>query len=223
MWTEIGDVLPLATGLALSPFAVVTGIILLLGERGRTKTTVFALGWFAAILVIATVAAWLVTAADDASADATESGVDLLQLVFGALFAVLTVLTWRKRPRGDEPTENKLLRRLDDITVLGALGIGLAQGLLVIKNIPLAGGAGVQLGDGQLSTAQTAIALAVFAAVASAGVLVPLAVSTVGGERLEAPLRRTREWLEQNMSPVTATILALLAAYFLGQGLAILD
>ncbi|MFF2020512.1 hypothetical protein ACFVW2_01680 [Streptomyces sp. NPDC058171] len=41
MWTAIGDALPLATGLTLSPLAVITGIVLLLGDRGRAKTALF--------------------------------------------------------------------------------------------------------------------------------------------------------------------------------------
>lgn len=69
MWTSIGDTLPLAIGLALSPFAIVTGIVLLLGTHGRAKTAMFGLGWFAAILTIAAIAFWVVEAAEEASSE----------------------------------------------------------------------------------------------------------------------------------------------------------
>ncbi len=223
MWTALGDALPLATGLALSPFAVVTAVVLLLGRGGAVKTTAFGAGWFAAILAIAAVAMWLVEAADEADHDATAAGVDVLQLLFAALFFGLAALSWRRRPQPGAPAErNKLLDRLDGIGVGGALGIGLAQGLLVIKNVPLAAGAGARFGEAGLSGGTAAGALAGFALVASAGIVVPLAVAVAGGARLAAPLARTRDWLEDNLSAITITVLVLLGAYFLGQGLGVL-
>ncbi|MHA6626270.1 GAP family protein [Pseudonocardia sichuanensis] len=223
MWTAIGDTLPLATGLALSPLAVITGIILLLGDRGRIKTAAFGLGWLVAVLVIATVALWLVDAAEDIAAEETATGVDIVQLLFAVLFLGLAALSWRKRPRGGGPApDNKLLRRLDGISVLGALVMGLAQGFVVIKNIPLAAGAGARLGEAGLTGTEATVALVVFALVSSAGVLVPLAVALVGGHRLTPALTATRDWLEANTSPITITVLAVLGSYFLGQGLGVL-
>lgn len=224
MWTAIGEALPLATGLALSPLAVITGIVLLLGQRGRIKTALFALGWLVAIFVIAAIALWLVEAADDVAAEETATGVDAVQLLFGLLFLALAVLTWRKRPRRGEPVpENKLLARLNKISIVGALGLGLAQGFVVIKNIPLALGAGARLGEAGLVGAAAVAGLLIFALVSTAGVLVPLAVALVAGQRLNAPLAAARGWLETNMSPITMTVLAVLGFYFLGQSLSYLD
>lgn len=223
MWEAVGDTLPLAIGLALSPFAIVTGIVLLLGERGPLKAGFFCLGWLVAILVIATVAMVVVEAAEDANDQAAEVGVDIVQLVFAALFLLLAVIAWQKRPRGDSPTESKLLKRLDGLTVLGALGIGLAQGFLVIKNLPLALGAGARFGEAGLTGAAAATALVVFAIIASLGVLVPLGIATLTGQRLAPTLRTTREWIEANMTAITIAILLILGGYFLGQGLGVLD
>lgn len=223
MWEAIGDTLPLAIGLALSPFAIVTGIVLLLGQRGRVKAALFGLGWMVAILVIATVALLIVEAAEDASEEAAELGVDVAQLVIAALFFVLAVIAWMKRPRVDAPSESNLLKRLDGLNVLGALGIGLAQGFLVIKNLPLALGAGARFGQAGLTGAAAITALLIFAVVASLGVLVPLTIATVTGERLVPGLRGTRDWIEANMTAITIVVLLVLGGYFLGQGLGVLD
>ncbi|PZF86256.1 GAP family protein [Jiangella anatolica] len=224
MWTAIGETLPLAAGLALSPVAVITGIVLLLGRSGRAKTAVFGLGWLLAVLAIAAAALWLVEAAADDAAEQTADGVDLVQLLFAALFLILAVLAWRKRAQQDEPArKNGLVRRLDTIGVGGAFGLGLAQGFLVIKNLPLALGAGARLGEAALTGADAVVGLVVFAVVSTAGVLVPLAVALVGGPRLDPSLARARDWLEANMSPITICVLGILGGYFLGQGLGILD
>lgn len=223
MWTALGDALPLATGLALSPFAVVTAVVLLLGRGGAVKTAAFGAGWFAAILVIAAVATWIVEAGDEADHDATATGVDIVQLLFAALFFGLAALAWRQRPQPGVPAQkNKLLDRLDGIGIVGALGIGLAQGLLVIKNVPLAAGAGARFGEAGLTGGPAVGALVGFALAASAGIVVPLVVALAGGERLAEPLTRSRDWLEANLSAITITVLVVLGAYFLGQGLGVL-
>lgn len=223
MWRAVGEALPLATGLALSPLAVITGIILLLGDRGRVKAALFALGWLGAILVIAATAFWVVDVAEDVDAEGTATGVDIVQLLLALLFFGLAVLSWRKRPREGGPApHNKLLRRLDGIGVAGALLVGLAQGFVVIKNIPLAAGAGARLGEAELTGGEAAVALLVFAVVSTAGVLVPLAVALVGGRTLTPSLTAAREWLEANTSSITITVLAVLGSFFLGQGIGLL-
>lgn len=226
MWTAIGDALPFAIGLALSPFAIVTGIVLLLGNRGIAKTALFGVGWFAALAVIATVALLVVEAAADESVDYTETGVDVLQLIFAALFFALAVVAWIKRPSADgaaggDSKESKLLARLDDLTLLSALGIGALQGFVVIKNIPLALSAGAVFGEADLRGVSAVVAVVVFALVASLGVLVPLGVAMVGGARVTDSLARSRTWIEANMSPITLTVLVILGAVFLGRGLGV--
>lgn len=235
MWTAIGEALPLAIGLALSPFAIVTGIVLLLGSLGRLKTAVFGLGWFAAILTIAALAFWVVEAAEEVSDAYTSGGVVIVQLVFAALFLVLAGVSWTKRPKGGDAASDgvatadaqaakpKLLDRLDGLSVLGALGVGLAQGFLVIKDIPLALGAGARFGEAGLHGSEAIAALVLFALIASLGVVVPLVIALIGGPRLDARLRSLRTWLEANMSPITIVVLLVLGGYFLGQGLGILD
>lgn len=223
MWRAVGEALPLATGLALSPLAVITGIILLLGDGGRVKAALFALGWLGAIFVITATAFWVVDVAEDVDAEGTATGVDIVQLLLALLFFGLAVLSWRKRPdEGGPAPHNKLLRRLDDIGVAGALLVGLAQGFVVIKNIPLAAGAGARLGEAELTGGEAAVALLVFALVSTAGVLVPLAVALVGGRTLTPALTAAREWLEANTSAITITVLAVLGSYFLGQGIGLL-
>lgn len=220
MLSALGDALPLATGLALSPFAIVTGIVLLLGERGRVKAAALGFGWFLAILVIAAIALAVVEVADDLDHDATETGVDVVQLIIAVLFLVLAGISWRKRPARDEPApKNKLLERLDGIGTFGALGMGLAQGFIVVKNIPLALGAGARLGEAGLQGASAITALIIFALVASAGIIIPLAISIVGGQRIAQSLINARAWFEDNMSPITITVLVIIGVYFLGQSL----
>ena len=224
MWNALGDALPLAAGLALSPAALTTGIILLLGRRGRLKASVFGIGWFIAILVIAALAYAIIDAGDSAAPDTTATSANVVQLIFAALFLVLAGLTWRKRPQpGQPPAESKLLDRLDNTSTSGAGILGLAQGFLVVKNVPLALGAGAGIGEAQLGPAATAVTLVLFGLLSTAGVIVPVVFATVGGKRSGVLLGQVREWLELNMATIGIVVLLILAAYFAGHGLEILQ
>lgn len=231
MWTAIGEALPFALGLTLSPFVIVTGIVFLLGENGRAKSALFGLGWFFALAALTTAGFLIVDSAMAAAEDSTEAGVHIAQLVFAALFFALAALAWRKRSRGPDtpatagPVSEKpsLVSRLDGVGLLGALGTGVAQGLLVIKNIPLALSAGAVFGEAGLAGAQAASAVVVFAVIGTLGVIVPLTVTLIGGDRLTPTLRAARDWFETNMSAITLTVLLLLGTLFLGKGLGILD
>jgi len=223
MWTAIGETLPLATGLALSPVAIATAVILLMGRAGRTKTLVFGVGWFAALLLLATIAELVVETVDAEDPGVAETGIDLVQLAFAGLFLGLAVLAWIKRPREDRDGEPGILDRLDGLSTPGAFAMGLGQGVLVIKNVPLAVGAGARLGEAALGRGEAAFALVLFALIAALGVLVPLAIAAVGGQRIQPALVRTREWLDTNMTAISIVVLVILGAYFLGQGLGALD
>ncbi|MGW6695721.1 GAP family protein [Rhodococcus sp. NPDC054953] len=227
MWSAVGETTTYAMGLALSPFAVTTAIVLLLGDRGRIKTSLFGLGWFLALLSITAIAAAVIDTVDDDHPEQTADGINVVQLVFAALFFGLAAVAWIKRPAPERSdSEGKaskpgLLDRLDGIGTIGCFGLGVAQGLLVVKNIPLAVSAGAALGAAPLASAESAGAAAVFALLASAGVIVPLSVRIVAGHRIDSALGDTRAWIERNMTAITLVVLLVLGAYFLGEGLAL--
>ncbi|NHB84028.1 hypothetical protein G7085_03430 [Tessaracoccus sp. HDW20] len=76
------------------------------------------------MLIQAGLAFLLVDVAESVDPVATEAGVDVAQLIFGVLFAVLAVVTWRKR----DSKGGALLARVGSTGVAGSLGLGLAQG-----------------------------------------------------------------------------------------------
>ena len=91
--------------------------------------------------------------------------------VIAVLFAVLALVAWKKRPKEGDEEKPSILDRLDGLSVWGALAMGFAQGVIVIKNIPLAAAAGARLGEADLDTAALIVGLVVFALVAASGVV----------------------------------------------------
>nr|WP_141014315.1 GAP family protein [Nocardioides sambongensis] len=100
----LGDVLPAAFGVAISPIPIIATVLMLLSQRARRTAPAFAAGWILGILAVLLVV--LAIAGPD-GVDTT-SGSDVaywIKLVLGALFLVLAINTWRKRPRPGQPVE----------------------------------------------------------------------------------------------------------------------
>lgn len=189
MWGALGSTLGLAMGLALSPVAITTALILLLGERrGRLR------------------AHERVPAGpeqDPGISDAQVLELEALDL--------------------EPPQKKGFLSRLDGMGVAACLGLGLAQGVLIIKNIPLGISAGGMLGAADIPEAEQLVSVIIFAVLASLGALLPLVVSIVGGPKVDHALHEARAWIEAHMTAITLVVLLVVGVIFLGEGLGIAD
>ena len=228
MWAGLGATLPMAMGLALSPAAITTALVLLPAPRGRVKTLLFATGWAIVIFAVTAIAMVLTDVADEEDPAGTADGIDVLHLGFGVLFFVLAVVTWIKRPAsergdavavGDGGAKPGLMARLDGMGLRACLGVGLAEGVLIIKNIPLGISAGTTLGSVDMSPAAGLGMVAVFTVVATLGALIPLGAVLIGGRRVEGALRAARIWIEAHMTAITLVVLIVFGTIFLGEGL----
>ena len=213
----------MAVAIALSPLGIVTVVVLVLGDGGRLRAALFASGWLVVVLAAATVAFLIVDASAESDPSETADGVDILQLALGLVFWALAGASWRSRPaEGDVGPEAKLLERVARITPVGAFGLGLVQGVVVVKTIPLALSAGAQLGESELGGGEAVVALVAFAALATAGMWGPVVVIAAGGNRLRGPMADFQKWLQDNVMPITIVVLVVLGAVFVGRGLAVL-
>lgn len=98
----IGDLLPAAVGVALSPVPIVAVILMLGTPRARANGPAFAAGW---VLGLGAVTAIVLLVADDAdSSDDTSTVASVVILLFGLVLLLLAVEQWQGRPRpGAEP------------------------------------------------------------------------------------------------------------------------
>jgi hypothetical protein len=136
MGKAIGDILPLAIGVAISPVPIIAIVLMLGTPRARATGPAFALGWIVGLTLVGTI--MLVIATGNA---ATESGnpetwVSVLKLVLGALFLLLAIKQWRSRPApGDEAVMPKWMRAIDSFSPGKALVAGVALSGLNPKNL----------------------------------------------------------------------------------------
>ncbi|WP_067813296.1 GAP family protein [Nocardia inohanensis] len=215
MGSVLGDLLPLAVGVALSPVPIVAAILMILSRNASGSGTGFAVGWVAGIAVATTVIVLLSGALDAGERETTVAG-SWIKIALGAALLVLAGAQWRRRADAEPPG---WMRAIDDFTTMKALGLGAALSAVNPKNLLLCASAGVTIGAGDLSPGGKALAVAVFTVLAAGSVLAVALGYAVAADRLRGTLDTTRQWLQANNHAVMAIVLLVMGAAVIGKGI----
>jgi threonine/homoserine/homoserine lactone efflux protein len=134
----IGQVLPLAVGVGLSPIPIVAVIVMLVTPRARVNGPAFLVGWVAGLTLVGVVVFLASNAARANDDGEPATWVDVLKLVLGLLLLVIALRQWRGRRRpGDEPEEPTWTRSVDHFTPPKAAGAGVVLSAANPKNLVL--------------------------------------------------------------------------------------
>src|SRR6266576_6878039 len=138
MGSAIGEILPLAIGVAISPVPIIAIVLMLGTPRARSYGLAFALGWLAGLTIVG--GALLAIANGNSQEDngGPETWISLVKLALGILFLLLTARTWRGRPKaGQEVTMPKWMQAIDTFTTGKSLGFGVLLSGVNPKNLGL--------------------------------------------------------------------------------------
>ncbi len=221
MGEAIGDILPLAIGVALSPVPIIAIVLMLGTPRARSNGPAFALGWVAGLAVVGGVV--LALASDNAQADdgGPETWVSVLKLLFGLLFLLLAARTWRGRPRaGEEAAMPKWMQAIDAFTAGKSFGAGFLLSGINPKNLALTIAAAAAIAQTGISGGESAVALAVFILVGSLTILAPVAVYFLLGARAPAILNEMKTWMAAHNAAIMTVLLLVLGAKLIGDAIA---
>jgi threonine/homoserine/homoserine lactone efflux protein len=220
MGAAIGEILPLAVGIAISPIPIIAAILMLLSPKARSTSVGFLGGWVLGIAVAATVFTLLSSVLPEGDADAAKPVTAVIQLVLGAGLLFLALRQWRSRPApGVEPPLPKWMAGIDTMTAGRAFGLGFLLAAVNPKNLLLGAAAGVAVGSAGLEIGAIVVVLLVFTVIAAASVAVPVIAYLVASERMAAPLERLRGWLVHNNATVMAVLLLVIGAVLIGKGI----
>lgn len=213
----IVEVLPMAIAIALSPFPVIPAIMLLLTPRAVAGGSAFLAGWIVGVTLAVVAMVVLSTLVD--LAYGTPTWAAWVRVVLGAALIGLGVAKWLQRRQVKKTPA--WMASLNTASPGTAAKLGVLLSLANPKILMLAAAAGVSIGsaDPQPSTATVAVVVVVFVVISSVSVAAPLVAYLVAGERVAAPLRRARDWLESNNSAVMAVVFVVLGALVLLNGL----
>ncbi|AZH78204.1 hypothetical protein CSX12_06880 [Microbacterium sp. Y-01] len=220
MGTVIGEVLPLALGVAISPIPIIAAILMLLSPKARVTSVGFLLGWVVGIVVAVTVFTLLSSILPAQDPDASRPVRGIIQIVLGLLLFLLAFSQWRKRPKaGEQAALPKWMKAIDTITFIAAAGLGFLLSALNPKNLIMAAGAGVDIGAAGLSAGSSTLVIAVFTLIAASTVLVPVIGYLIAADRLRAPLDALRGWLAAENAVIMAVLLLVIGVSMIGKGI----
>ncbi|WIX75963.1 GAP family protein [Amycolatopsis carbonis] len=216
----IGDLLPFAVGIAISPVPIIAVILMLLAPRAGGASVGYLLGWVAGIVVTTTVVALVLgvaTGTGEGTGPSTVTAGILLLLGVGCL--ALAFGQWRARPKpGTQAELPTWMATIDRFTPLKAVGLGFLLSAVNPKNLAMAVAAGAVVAGGGLSVAENVVAVAVYTVVAASTVLVPVVGYLVARKRMTPALTSLRAWLEHNNAVVMAVLLLVIGAVLVGKG-----
>jgi threonine/homoserine/homoserine lactone efflux protein len=216
----IGDLLPSAIAVALSPGPIIAVILVLGTRRARPNGSAFALGWIIGLVMVATVVVLIAGDASDTDS-ATSTAADAVKLALGAVLMLLAIPQWRKRPRpGTEATVPKWMKAMDGLSTGKSFGLGAAFSSANPKNLALTLAAAASIAQAGLAGAETALAVGIFVLIGSITVAGPVVFSIVASRRAAGPLNSIKEFMSEHNAVIMFLLLLVLGAKLAGQGLA---
>lgn len=220
MVAVIGEVLPLALGIAISPIPIIAVILMLLAPKARLTSFGFLLGWVAGIIIALTVFTLLAGVVPEQDPQESRPVQGIIRIVLGLLMLVLAFGQWRKRPEpGAQPVLPKWMSAIDKTTFAVALGLGFLLSALNPKNLMMAAAAGVDIGSAGLGSGAAVGVFAIFTVIAASTVLVPVLGYALAPGKLGGPLDRLRKWLADENATVMAVLLLVIGVVMVGKGI----
>jgi threonine/homoserine/homoserine lactone efflux protein len=216
----IGQALPFAVGIALSPIPII-GVVLMLGTpRARVNGPAFIVGWIVGLAIVGTLVLLISSGADASEGGAPATWVNWLKIVLGVLLLWVALKQWRGRPRAGEEAEMPgWMSSVDHFGPGKAAAMAIALSAINPKNLVLVLGAAAAIAGAGLDAGQDTIAMAIFILIATLGPGIPVALYLVLGERSRGPLEEVKDWMSQNNSAIMAVICLLIAAKLIGDGI----
>ena len=224
MGSVIGDILPLAIVVAISPVPIIAVILMLFSARARTNGPAFLAGWVVGLAVLGTVVLVLSDAGDLHDQDGPSTAAGVVQLILGVLLLLASLRQWRSRPKhGEEPEMPKWLAGVDGLSPVKAAGLGVLLSAVNPKNLLLVIAAAVTIAQAGLGTGQQVVALVIFVLIGSVTVALAVVYSLLGGEGAAARLEEAKGWLVANNATVMFILLLVFGVVLIGKAIGILS
>lgn len=220
MGSVIGDILPLALGIAISPIPVIAAILMLLSPKAKGTSVGFLVGWVLGIVVAVVLFTLLASVIPEQDPDAPKPVAGVIKLLLGVALLLLAVRQWRSRPKpGEDAALPTWMAAIDQMTAGRAFMLGFLLSAVNPKNLIMAVAAGVIIGTGGFSVGEAIVAIVVFVLIAASSVAVPVIAYLVASTRMTGPLEALRGWLVHNNATVMAVLLLVIGIVVIGKGI----
>jgi threonine/homoserine/homoserine lactone efflux protein len=220
MGNAIGQTLPLAVGVALSPVPIIAVILMLVTPKARSNGPAFVVGWLVGLAIVGTIVLLVAGPANANDDGEPATWVDVLKLVLGLLLVLVALRQWRERPHeGDEAATLKWMGAIDAFTPVKAAGAGAVLAGANPKNLLLAVGAAAAIAQTGIPGGEQAVAYALFALTGTIGVGAPVVIYFAMGDRAGPILDRLKAWMGRHNAVIMAVLCLVIGAKLVGDAI----
>lgn len=219
MGSLLVELVPFAVGLAITPTAVATVILLLSSRRPVANTLAFASPF---VLVYAVVAVIVLVAAGAATGPLlTEREKHAASLAVGLVLLALGVgsVVRRRSAQAHHAAKPGMLARIDSAAPPAAFGIGFGLALLN-PNMPILLGGLAAVAAAEVSQGGRVVGAAFLVVWSEVGLVGPLLWFVLDRERATRGLKRLKDWLGRHEHAVDLAVLFGFGTVFTLKGLA---
>jgi len=210
----LGQVLPLAVGISLSPLPIIAVVLTAMSPRARASGPAFVAG---RMLGLAFVAGVVIAASDLVYSLTSAAGLPaIVKLVLGLALVVLGVSKWRPKPKGVEPALPGWMSAFSSASPGRAFSLSLLLSVANPKELALLVAVGVTVGGAPLSVGDEVLVGIGVVVIASLPVVLPVLAILIAPARVRPALEGLRTWLTANSSVVMGLLLVVIGAVVTG-------
>jgi threonine/homoserine/homoserine lactone efflux protein len=209
------ELIPLALVIALSPLSIIPAVLALSTPRPRPTGLAFLAGWLIGLSALTVIFLEISNLVVDLNKPPVWAS--WVRVVLGAALIVFGIYRWLNRNRAAHTPA--WMQKLGKMTPARA---GLTAALLTVANpkvLFMCAAAGLAIGTEGLGSTRVWIGVVWFVAIAGSTVAIPILAYAVSGDRLAEPLRRVKDWMEQQHATLVAAILIVIGLLVLYKGI----
>jgi threonine/homoserine/homoserine lactone efflux protein len=215
----IGNMLPSAIGVALSPVPIIAVILMLGTPRARTNGPAFAVGWVLGLVIVSVIVLNAASGSSEPDSGASTT-VNWGFVVFGILFLFMAFKQWQGRPRpGQVQAMPKWMSSIDSIAPGKSLALGALLSGANPKNLALTAAAAASIAQAGLDGTESAEVIALFVILGSLTVVGPVLWFLFAGEAAAKPLANIKEFMTAHNAVIMMVVLLVLGAKLIGSGI----
>jgi Sap, sulfolipid-1-addressing protein len=209
----LGQTLPYALGILLSPLPVIPVLFILLGPRPRQSSIGYAVGWCCGVAFSTEI--FVLLSVFITTIESTPRWLPWVVIPLGVALLLLAIQRWSVRHK-PKPLPG-WMTALETAPPAKAFGLGF---LVTIVSSPVfLIGAGLTIGTANQSAAKDSFDVLIFTLIASGLVILPVVLYLIAGKSVASVLLASKQWLERNYATVSTIILFVFGVLILMKGI----
>jgi Sap, sulfolipid-1-addressing protein len=209
----LGQTLPYALGILLSPLPVIPVLFMLLGPRPRQSSIGYAVGWCCGIAFFTEI--FVLVSVFITTIESTPHWLSWAAFPLGIALLLLAIQRWSVRHK-PKPLP-AWMSALETASPAKAFGLGFL--VSIVSSPVFLIGAGLTIGTASQSAAKDALDVLTFTVIASGLVILPVVVYLIAGKSVASALLASKQWLERNYGTVSTVILFVFGVLILMKGI----